>query len=210
MIYKIILIILFLVSIPFSQDSLSIDSYQTTKWRLIWYRNVPSDSVVHYTIYRNSMGQEITDEDSIAIVFDPDTVYIDSNIVVGVLYSYKLKAINIYGSSEFSEPAVGAIPEVTLPDSFIFDRDTIIVLDDYGNDLDSPVDSLNWTSEGGEKITVNITPEKIAQISIDSSAVEIFIFTIMDVDSFYSSKQVTITAEGEIIPSPPIIYIITK
>jgi hypothetical protein len=181
----------------------------TSAWRLIWYQNDEEDSVLYYDIYRNTTDNFIG-VDPIGrrnSTDNPDTVYVDEGVDPGIHYYYRLKAVNQYGSSPFSDPADAAIPQITLPNTLQAKIDTItnLVLDNYVNDPDTPEESQTWSVSGGDQITVSIiSASRIARVTTSNELdlTESFIFTVTDPDSFYYSKEVVINVVEEVNQSP--------
>ena len=65
--------------------SINILYSQTSQWKIIWDKN-PEDDIKEYIVYR--------DYKELARVKSPDTLYVDKDIKTGVLYSYRIRAVN--------------------------------------------------------------------------------------------------------------------
>jgi hypothetical protein len=86
---------------------------------LTWSPNTETD-LSYYKIYRSQIQDFVpTHNDSLAIVFSPDTSYIDTNVINGETYYYRISAVDFSGNeSEYSEQ-VTAIPQLTDPNIYL-------------------------------------------------------------------------------------------
>ena len=74
---------------------------QTTKWKLIWNPN-PEKDIKEYIVSRDNI--------EVARIKSPDTMYVDLNITPGILYQYRIKAVNTKNlAGPFSDPAAAPL-----------------------------------------------------------------------------------------------------
>jgi len=137
---------------------------QTTQWNLTWDANPDSDNVKYYDVYRaNYPINDATPEVWFKAVQHPDTFYIDNDITKGVLYYYRLKAVNQTDlESNFSEEVFAAIPEVLpIPSQTVYSGTWFqsISKADYLNYPDD--DNVTWIVTGGDNILATVTDNSI-------------------------------------------------
>jgi hypothetical protein len=183
-------------------------SAQTKQWRLIWDSNSESN-MSHYLVFRDTKSLPV---DSVGQVTHPDTIYIDytdKDIERGVLYFYRLKAVNSESiESNYSDEVSAALPKIEFPNSVknrVMPPDSIneVYLDNYVTDPDDPSNQLTWTIEGNVKLSVQIDPvSHIATISStgDWGNQEKLIFTVTDADSFFDKAAITVYSDSSFIP----------
>lgn len=84
------------------------------KITLSWSQNPESD-LSHYQIYRSQLHGFIPAiTDTLAIVMFPDNSYIDTEVINGLTYYYRISAVNVAGSeSDFSAEA-SSTPQVVI------------------------------------------------------------------------------------------------
>jgi hypothetical protein len=189
---------------------------QTTEWKVVWDKNSELDSVDHYVIYRNA-GSVPSLNDSIGSQVHPtefnidSVVYVDQNILVGVEYYYKVQAVDYIGRrSNLSQNVNAAIPKILINDNITFTINSEISWDLnqslYVEDPDNAYSQLEWDVTGGEEISITINSSNIATVITpqDSTATEVFVFSVTDPYGFYDSKQVTVSLTSE-LNNPPVI-----
>jgi hypothetical protein len=198
---------------------LSSATAQTTQWRVVWDKNAAIDSVEYYRVFRN-IGSAPGLSDEIGTVPQPtninqdSVVYLDQNIESGVHYFYRVQAIDsLQRSSPLSPSADAAIPIILINDHLTLASNSIISfsLNDqqYVNDPDHSFNQLDWAVTGGTDISININSSNTITIETpeDTTIEETFQFSVVDPDSFYDVKSVTISltrinSQPQIITSP--------
>ena len=126
---------------------------QTDHWRIIWRANPPSDNVSNYLGFRDTHPNATTQRFSTA-----DTSYIDTNLQPGVIYYYRLKAVNAYGESDYSIEVHESIPDaLSIPNQIVSFGSSFnqIVLPNYVNEPDG--DAVTWSFESTDN-AVSISP----------------------------------------------------
>ncbi len=179
---------------------------QTTSWRLVWDKNTETD-MYYYEIYRQVDSDPYT---KIAVVYHPDTVYLDSAIQKGLRYAYRIKAVDsAYNKSDFSPEVQAAIPEIAgLPSSLILPPDTTVALDldNYVNDPDHPDDQLVWNYTGTTQLTIQIdnnTHVLTIQTASTWQGTETLRLQVSDPDGFNDIWNMTISSPA--VNSSPVI-----
>jgi len=181
------LIILFFLVICYSSFSIA----QTTQWKVVWDKN-PEDDIKEYIVYR---GQK-----EIARVKNQDTVYIDTKLNPGELYSYRIKAVNEKNiSSNYSDPAKAAIPGFeNLPHELGISKNTPykLYLKDYLNDPDDTShEVVRINKQSNSKISITLENGFLIFKTIgnwteqDSEYVEI---KVIDSHGFYNIAKLNI------------------
>ena len=177
---------------------------QTDHWRLIWDKNTEPD-MSYYLIYRDTAINPTTE---IGRTDHPDTVYVDYNIQPGILYYYRVTAVDSSElSSDYSDNVSSAIPLTSdIPDQTVAKGETFSTfdLDDYVDDPDNADSELEWTYSGNTELTVSIDANHVATIGIPNSnwyGSETITFTAMDPDSFFNLDSATFTVENNEAPA---------
>jgi len=192
---------------------------RTTSWRLIWDKNAAKDTVSYYVVYKRA-GAVPAAGDSIARVNHPGSAaqslveYRDTNISAGVLYYYRVVAVDyLQRRSTFSETVSAAIPRIiNFPDSLILPVDTTVTinLSTKVSDLDDASGTLSWFVNGQKTYQNGIAS---LRININSANQSSFItnqnwsdtltlnFTVFDPDSFFNTRSL-IVAYGAYITPP--------
>ena len=131
---------------------------QTTQWTISWDQN-DEDDMSHYLLYKDTNpGPEI----QIATISHPDTLYIDSDIEKGVLYYYRLKAVDLsQNKSEFSTEEYEAIPKIDFPNALknkllLAGQSFEMVLDNYVSDPGGELNILQWEITGNTLLNVQL------------------------------------------------------
>lgn len=120
---------------------------QTSQWVLSWDKNSEAD-MDHYIVFRDTSANPTS---QIAIVGRSDTTYADNQISKGILYFYRLKAVdNTNNESDFSEQVSAAIPKIDfskLNTQMIGpgQSKTIPNINDYVTDPDN-MNNITWSA----------------------------------------------------------------
>ncbi len=184
------LIILLFIVICYSSFCIA----QTKHWKITWDKN-PEDDISEYVVYKGTTPN-ITKE--IARVKNPKTTFIDKNITPGILYYYRIKAINDKGvSSNYSDVASAAIPEFkNLPMIIGISKDepAQLLLNDFINDPDDTKHEIHLIDKKGDsKLTVElqggtlIIKARNNWIESDTNSVMI---EVIDSDGFYNITKI--------------------
>ncbi len=178
---------------------------QTDKWTLQWDANSESDMYL-YRIYRDTHPAPTSKIDSVA---HPAHSYEDLQVQKGVLYYYRIKAVDFsLNASDFSEEVSAAIPKISgFPQEKALPPDTTIYLqlNDYVYDPDHSDDQLSWTVQGQHELTVQINSSThVAAIQTPSNwqSVETLTFTCSDPDTFEDAASLRVTATGYSAAAP--------
>ncbi len=181
---------------------------QTSQWKIRWAKNDEVD-MLNYLVYKDvSPGAET----EIAAVDHPNTVYVDTGIEKGVLYYYRLKAVdNSQNKSGFSVEVNAAIPKISFPDSLknrllVAGKSFDISLDNYVSDPDDQLSNLQWKISGGIQLNVQFDDiSRIVSISAPSdwNTPEALQFTVTDPDTFYDVSTIRIFSDSTQIPTIP-------
>jgi len=174
---------------------------QTTQWKVIWDKN-PENDIKEYIVYKN--------DKEISRVKSPDTIYVDTELEPGKLYSYRIKAVNEKNvSSLFSDAATAAIPGFNdLPEVLGISKNKPISLSlkKYINDPDDKMHQIKRINiPVNSKISVSLEngdlkfSTKNNWTEQDSEIVEI---EVKDSGEFYNIAQFVIkdvSVVGELI-----------
>lgn len=167
---------------------------QTTQWRLIWDANT-EDDMAYYRVFRGNSAQA---DSLIGTVTHPNTVYVDNKIQPGVLYYYRLKAVDQTElESDFSEVVSAAIPRISSIKNQTINQGgnfEVINLDNHISDPDHAASRIIWTSTGNSQLTVNIDDQRRATITASNPnwyGSENILFIATDPDSFFDQQTVT-------------------
>jgi len=146
---------------------------QTTKWKVIWNQN-PEDDIKEYIVFR--------DYDEIGRVQSPDTIFVDTRIKPGILYSYRIKAVNQKNlAGEYSDPATAAIPGFKdLPDFLGISKNNPVTLSlkKYINDPDDKTHQIK---------RINIPVNSKISVSLESGNLK------------FSAKDIWTEKDSEIV-----------
>ncbi len=198
-------IILFLVGLMGGMSPETLPA-QTSSWRVVWDRNNESD-MFFYEVYRKVGNGSYS---KIAEVYHPDTLFVDAAIEKGVLYTYRVKAVDSsYNKSDFSPEDNAAVPKITgLPGSMMLPPDTTVSmdLDDYVVDPDHSDDQLNWSLSGASRLQVQLdanTHVLTIQTPGDWSGTETLRMVVEDPDRFFDVGVLTIS--GPTLNTAPVL-----
>lgn len=191
---KFIFIILLLCHFSFAQ---------TSQWSVLWDQNTEPD-IYQYWIYR---GNSSNPTQLLTIVNHPNVSYVDNQLVKGVLYYYRVKAIDLSSNqSDFSENASAAIPKIdfsTLGTQYIQAGQTISITN-LGNYVTDPDDNnLTWSSNTTSlTITFNNDRATITAPETFNSSVTAQ-FSATDADGFFDIAPVTFYPDtGGVVVEP--------
>jgi hypothetical protein len=179
-------LLLLFVSICFSQ---------TTQWRLLWDPNTESD-MYYYKIFRDTHSASTTLIDT---TMHPHTEYIDTGIVPGVRYYYRLKAVDSSGlESDYSAEVSAAIPNIiNIPEQIENQgKNMVINLNNFVNDPDHDDSEIEWAHTGNSELSISISTSKIATVTPSSESwygSETVSFTATDPDEFFDIAAVTLS-----------------
>ncbi len=168
---------------------------QTTQWRLLWDPNTESD-MYYYKIFRDTHSSSTTLTDT---TIHPHTEYIDTDIVPGVRYYYRLKAVDSSGlESDYSAEVSAAVPNITnIPNQIVNQGQNMVInLNDFVNDPDHDDSEIEWACTGNSELSVSISASKIATITPSSESwygSEAVTFTATDPDEFFDIDAVTLS-----------------
>lgn len=180
--------------------TISATQAQTTNFQLSWDAN-REPNISHYMVFRDTLPNP---EQLIATVNYPATDYIDSTVVPGITYYYRLKAVNTRDSiSAFSETIHAGIPRILLPDSFhtpIISSGSFINIDAgrYTYDPDNSNDELEWDISGAVNVFTRFIDRETIQILAPTywQGRETLILNVRDPDSFSDADSITIIVNG--------------
>ncbi len=168
---------------------------QTDSWRLIWDKNAETD-VYLYRVYRGTASLPTS---QIGNVMHPDTFYVDDELMKGVRYYYRVKAMDYSSNlSEYSEQVSAAIPEISGLSPRIYippDSLNIIALDPVVNDPDNPDNQLTWSVTGAVRLDVTINQSSrtvTIRTPSDWSGSEVLTFKVADPDGYFDWVEVSI------------------
>lgn len=170
---------------------------QTRQWTLSWQPN-PETDIFRYNIYRGLTANPVT---LCARADHPDTFFTDKHIQKGVLYFYRITAVDYsLNESPFSEQVSAAIPKIVNIEDFQYITEDSIIqiyLDDHVYDPDDPAARLNWQISQTDKFRVQID-QGAHLLSISNpdawNGVEALHLTVADPDSFFDRKTVYLTS----------------
>ncbi len=173
---------------------------QTESWKLTWDANPDSDNVNIYKIFRGTSPSPAV---QVGSANHPQTVYEDLQIQRGILYYYRLKAVN-YSSmeSEYSAEVSAAVPKITnFPQQMTLPPDTAVYinLNNYAADPDHADNQLVWAVSGNSQIQVTINASTSSvEITTPSnwSSEETLAFTCTDPDGFSDAANLLLSPAG--------------
>ena len=187
-------IIFFLVGQLFSQ---------TKHWRFIWDKNTESD-MDHYEIFRTrhvSADTLFTTIDHIPLQGNETTMtFTDTNLVQGVQYYYRIKAVNSGGQkSDFSDEVSAAIPKVNFPSEMYIKAGEFKTINFYNYviDPDNADNTLTCSVKGYTNIQIDSSTTNqngIIKLTAPDSFNddELLTFTVNDPDSFFDVAQMIV------------------
>jgi len=146
---------IFLVSITYAQ---------TNQWQIVWDKN-PEPDISNYIVYKSKDNLNYKE---LARTNASETKYIDNNIEPGILYYYKIKAINQTGrESQFSDEAHAAIPKiVNFPHTFSIteNNENTFNLEKMISDPANQTHLMDWKVESNHQIEVALNSNKTLKI----------------------------------------------
>ncbi len=170
---------------------------QAVSWKLIWTANDEAD-IWYYEIYRDTVPDPRI---QIATVIHPETVYVDRNIQKGVLYFYRMRAVDSsYTKSAFSTTVSAAVPRlVNWPERVVMPPDTTIGfdLDNRVRDPDDAFDRLNWSFSGNRLLVLELDDQRRrlkVRSPVDWSGWETVQCRVSDPHGFSDQMEITFTA----------------
>jgi len=201
---KLLMMLLLLTTYAFSQ---------TTEWRIVWDTNTESD-MAYYTVFRNEVSPAVAPIAAVVHVAGPDTtVYVDPNLVRGVEYFYRLKAVNaIDSTSDFSSEVSAAIPNILQtiydfknqqPSNITF---ATLFVDPDNTDAEMVVIT---STETNVSTTVYADYIMVEPVPIDFIGVASYTVRVDDPDEFYDEQLITVNYT-QLYPATPVNVRITK
>ncbi len=172
---------------------------QTTMLQLEWDVN-PEADMYQYRIYKGTAPHP---ESLTSSVNHPTTTYNDQQAEKGVLYYYRIRAVDFsLNASAYSDEISAAIPKISnFPGSDVLPADTIIVLplNDYVYDPDHSDSQLTWTVSGNNRLQVSINASThLASITTpaDWDGQETLVFTSADPDNLSDAASYRISSSA--------------
>ena len=158
---------------------------QTKSIELLWDTGPESDLYL-YRIFRSTSPNASSQTDS---VHAPATSYKDVTFQKGVLYYYRIKAVDFsLNASQYSAEVSAAVPKISgLSAQEVWPPDTTVqyTLADYVFDPDDADNSLNWSITGNNRISVSITAGTATlSTPADWAGQETLTFTVADDQGF--------------------------
>ena len=193
--------IVLLVIIPLFLNAQDFDikaDSATTRWRLVWDPNIESD-MSHYKIFRDVHPVAVTQIDTVNHSFIVDSMqYIDGNLELGILYYYRLKAVDSSGlESNYSSEVNAAIPKVSgFPNLIVRSGKELPALDlnNYITDPDNPLNELTLQVEKPNNISFAINGNILTFTYLpDEYGIFIIGISAFDLIGFHSGAYFTIT-----------------
>jgi len=183
---------------------LSAAAGQTVQWELSWTAN-SEDDMHEYLIFRGTSPEPAT---VFARVAHPAHSYTDSDIEKGVLYYYRLKAVDLASNqSEFSEEISAALPKVEFPtdlEDVVLDPGSTFQIDlnNYVTDPDNSPGEMQWSFAGNTLLAVTIDVASVATISAPANwaGQETVSFSVSDSYGFSDAADVTVYANDDLVP----------
>ncbi len=178
---------------------------QTKRLQLNWEAN-PENDVFLYRIYRSQSPDPNTKIDSL---IHPQTKFIDDDVHKGVLYYYRLRAIDYsLNVSPFSQTVQASIPAlIGWPGQITLAPDTTILFDLTGmvQDADHSYTDLQWQIEGQQKLNVNVIDNNQTlqiQTPSDWAGTETLTIKVFDPDSLYDRTVLKVNAGASSANAP--------
>ncbi len=189
---------------------------QTAQWRLMWDKNLPSDSVSYYVVYRN-IGSAPTLSDSIGMQPEPSNpaeqfvIFVDNGLQTGNQYFYRVQAVDyMHRRSSLSSVVDESIPKVLINSVLQFKINSTIQYNLNESKFVSypgyPNSDLGWSVTGGNQITIQVnssTNIATIQTPADSTITEAFTFLVENPEGFNDSKTIAISLTGFTVTPPP-------
>lgn len=178
---------------------------QTDHWTVLWNKNPESD-MWRYNVYRDTHSQPVQ---NIGFVSHPDTEFVDTQIEKGVLYYYRVTAMDsAFNESGYSDEVSVSMPKISgLPASLTLPPDTTytIQLNNFVVDPDENVSQLSWTSGTNTLLTVHINTA-INVLSVTTPAgwdsQENVDLTVTDSLGFFDKATITVNSQNSVNFSP--------
>lgn len=200
MIKKLVILLFLFIGISFSQ---------TTEWTLSWDPNIEPD-INYYTVHRDTVAVAII---PIANVPHPTVEYVDSDIVRGQQYFYRLTASDLsLNQSGYSNEVSAAIPDILETD---FTYETQSINTEYFatlfNDPDNSFNEMNVISSGESNVNVTVFSDHISIEPSPSTFVGTATFSLRVEDDkvFFDQRTITVHFESS-APATPTNLIITR
>lgn len=179
---------------------------QTVKWHLVWDKNT-EDDMHHYIVYRDTNPSPTDSIASVIHVFDSvDTVeYVDTNITRGVLYYYRLIAVNTAGAkSDFSDEVFASIPKI-IDSTFTIYTGILNPIKNSEIFVDPDQSSghiLESSNENHVIVTFSHDTVFVQADPIDYVGEGEFQLTVTDNDQFFDASGVSASVNLRILPTP--------
>jgi hypothetical protein len=183
---------------------------QTTRWKVVWDKN-PEDDIKEYIVYKG-LKSETTYMREIARIKSPDTTFVDKKIEAGILYYYRIKAVNNKGvSSNYSNPCTAAIPAFkNLPRILGISKNKSIelLISNYIYDPDNATHKIHRINSKIEsKINVELNSgnlilrvkEKWKKSDTDTVSIK-----VIDSNGFYSIANILLVDESKVDNEPAV------
>lgn len=177
---------------------------QTDTLNISWSPNALSDSVISYKLYRHFCNKlsdtaDVNSYQEIANIYTTKYTDTDRNSInPGMLISYRVKAFNSSGSSDFSNEAHAGIPHINWTsvsvqnDTIINLKDSEAVTDPDDTNLDNIKFQISQVSPGIEVILLPPDSTKL-QIFIQDSSNGSFYLSAKDTAGFYDLKRISLS-----------------
>ena len=187
----------YLLSVFLFIISINVVYSQTKQWKIIWDKN-PETDIKEYIVYK--------DYKAVAKIKSPITLYIDTDIKPGILYSYRIRAVNDKNiPSNYSDPATATIPEfINLPSvlGVSEDKPKALLLKNYINDPDDNTHEITRiNSLSNSKVILELKDgnlifrvnENWTENDIDTVEIK-----VIDSKEFYNIAKIIIRDESKI------------
>ncbi len=178
---------------------------QTSSIKLSWDKGTENDLYL-YRVFRDGNPNASTQIDS---VYFPANTFADKTFQKGVLYYYRIKAVDFsLNVSAFSSEVSVGVPKVSgLSGSYIWPADTVvnIQLDPHVDDPDDPDNTIAWSITGASKLSVSIS-NRVATITTPSnwSGQETLSFKASDPQGFSDLQKMVIKSTTGATASAPV------
>ncbi len=178
---------------------------QTSSIRLQWDLGSENDLYL-YRVFRSGSPNAATQIDS---VYAPTHAYADKTFQKGVLYYYRLKAVDFsLNASGFSSEVSVAVPKVSgLSSTNTWPADTTVTiqLDSHVDDPDDPDNTITWSITGASNLVVSLA-NRVATITTPSnwSGQETLSFKASDPGGFNDVQKMIIKSANGVTASAPV------